>query len=672
VAGDGTQVDSTPDTDTPDQNPWDVWRGRIKAAQRRRDDKLPERQFNVDARKGTTKRTSTSTNNDRLSLRQHSVSVNQDWPITKAKIAQLYSQTPEIRLTPRDDMFAPAVIPFGQLLNDTITDVSLGTTVEEILADVVNAAGVGAVLVSCESLTQMRDVPVMDPATVPPELQASIPTTPVETVVSRQYLAQRISPADLLVPDDFTGSNYDQARWLGEDGRMTWTQAVSNLGLTPDQKEKAVGRDNRGGQGTHTLNTDGTMFSDTDVVNYTQIFYWRHFYHPEEMSFQAIQRIVFVDGIDDPVVNEPYTAQKPGPNGKMFGVVNLPIRVLTLTYISDDNLPPSDSSVIRFQVSELEASRDAMVQQRKHSIPIRWGDRNRISEATKSLIDRGDYQGFIWTNGPGDRAVGEVARASHAAERYEFDSVIKNDITEITQVGNNQAGAFAQGKRSAREAGIVEANFQRRVGQEQDKVTRFVVGIAEVLAGHLAIYGALQIPGIDPLMLATGFSYSVRLDSTVRQDAQQRIDQLERVINFLAQSPYANVKPIVQEYVELNGIDASKVVVDPQPKPPEPVKISVSDVVSLRDPVMLAELARTQQLPVPEDVQAAKAFLDALAQMGIGLAPLPVGAGSTPGAGPTAPPQDAMSPGMANPDWQAAPRMDKRDQDGGGVSGRSG
>lgn len=646
-------------------DPWGGWRGRMTAARKRRDDRIAMWQDNVNARKGSLGHMGDGST-PRLTVAGR-VSVNQDWPLTKAKIAQLYSQTPEVRLSPRYPEFQQAVPIFGRELNDTITDAGVGATIEEILSDVVNAAGIGAVLVSCETRTEPREVPTIDPSLMPPAMQAALAQgtleLPMETVdhpVDIRYLVQRISPADLLVPDDFTGSNYDQSRWLGEDGRMTWAQAQANLGLEDDVKSKVLGRDKRAGSG-QSLNTDTTSFRDTDVVNYTQVFYWRHYYHADETSFTALQRLVFVEGLEEPVVNEPYRAQKRTEDGRLVGVTENPIRVCTLTYISDDSLPPSDSSISRFQVEELTQSRDAMVQQRKHSLPMRWGDVNRVSAGTKSLIEQGKFQTFMWTNGPGDRAIGEVSRASFPQEKFEFDKVIKNDITEQWQVGTNQAGAFAAGERSAREAGIIERNFQRRVGQEQDKVTKFFVGIAKVLAGHLALYGTFEVPdelGVQREQLATGFLYSVRADSTVRLDAEQRIQQLKEFFNLTAQTGYVNAKPIIEEWATLSGLDPTKVVIDPQPKPPEPVKVSVSKAEDLMNPIFLALLMRTHQGPTPDDLSAAVKMLMTVE----GAIPPQIAAPPSPDGRP---PGEIATPEIRNPDMETAPRIERRKADGG-------
>jgi hypothetical protein len=656
-----TLLDQPPAAETPEAiDPVEdagVWRSRLAAARTRRDSLIWLWQQNVDARRGTQSETAHTT---------EQVVINQDWPLTKAKIAQLYSQTPEIRLTPRQPQYQPVTHLFANEINQAITDASVGTTIEEVLADVINASGIGAVLCACETRTEPRQVPAIDPQTLTPDQQMQVqagmiqlPMKTVDHVVDVRHMVTRISPADLLIPSDFTGSNYDHARWLAHDDRMTWAQAQRAFKLTPDQKDDVLGSDDRSSV-QRSLSTDTTKFRDTDVVNYTQVFYWRHYYHADETSFKALQRLVFVDGIDDPVINEPYTGQTRTPTG-IAGVTENPIRVLTLTYVSDDSLPPSDSSVGRFQVDELTASRNAMVAQRKGSVPIRWFDTNRVSSGTRSLLEKGTYQGFIPMNGPADRAIGEVARAVYPAEKFEFDRIIKNDLGEMWQIGSNQTGTFASGERSAKEASIIQANFQRRVGQEQDKVTRLFVGIAKVLAGHLAIYGNFALPddiGQNRALLANSFIYTVRADGTVRLDAEQRIEQLLKALNVTAQSGYVNPKPIITEIWELSGVDPATVVIDPQPKAPEPVKVSISKAEDLMNPIFLALLMRTHQAPDPGDLSGALNMLRKLAEAAVTPGP--------PQPGIAVPEPTGQPPGdLPHPNWEAAPRIDRRSEDGG-------
>lgn len=622
-------------------DPWAAWRGRIVASRRRKDDNVADWQRNVRKRKGERPETGGTVR----------VSVNKDWPLTKAKIALLYSQTPEIRLSSENPQAAQVVPAFARELNQTIGTAQVGSAIEEELADVINASGIGGVIIACEKRTEIRDVPQMDPM-VAAMSGVENPMVPTQTTVDIRYPVRRISPASLLVPSDFTGSVYDHARWLGYDDGMPWATAKSEFGLSDDLKEQVCGRDKKA-TASNSLNTDSTKFRDTDVVNFTEIFYWRHFYHEEETSFTALQRLVFVDGIDKPVIDEPYSGQQRTQDGRIVGVTRNPIQILTLTYISDDALPPSDSTISRGQVSELEQSREQMALQRKHSIPIRWFDTNRISSNTRTQLEKGTTQGFIPTNGDGSRAVGEIARAAFPPEKYELDHVIDREITDQWTVGPNQAGGFASGERSAREAGIVERNFQTRIGQERAKVERHFIAIAEVLGGLMALHGQTQIP---PELLGS-ITYSIHVDSTVLLDANEQIERLTKGLNLTAQSGYVNPKPIIAKIWELLGEDPSQIVIDPQPKAPEPVKVSISKAEDLINPVMLATLFQAGQGPGPEALSAAIKMLQHAMASAVPVVP--------PTAPTDQPPGGPETPGMHHPNWDTAPRIERRAEDGG-------
>ena len=641
--------------DQPD-DPYAVWRTRISAARRRREDRVGDWQKNVEKRKGST-RTADASSTTSLTTTTPS-RVNKDWPLTKAKIALLYSQTPEVRLTTGLPQATPQVAAFAAQLNTQIRTSQVGAAIEEELADVVNAAGISAVLVACETRTETVDVPAVAPMMAQLTGMTDVPMVPTTRTTDIRYPVRRLSPASLLIPDNFTGSIYDHADWLGYEDSMPWASAVAEFGLTEDVKEQVMGADRRT-TSTNTLNTDTTKFRDQDVVNYQELFYWCHRYDPQETSFTAMKRLVFVEGLEAPVIEEFYRGQQRLPNpdgtpGKVVGVRRFPLQVLTLTYISDDSLPPSDSTISRDQVNELETSREQMAMQRKHSVPIRWFDSNRVGANTRALLERGTYQGLIPINGPGERAIGEVARASFPQEKMVLDQVIDGEITEQWTVGTNQAGGYASGERSAREAGIIERNFQMRVGVERAKVERHFVAIAENLAALMALHGqaaltAEQLSAVD---------LSVRVDSTVLLSADQRIDQLMKALNLTAQSGHVNPHEVISEIWALSGVDPAKVVIMPQPKGPEPVKVSVSKAEDLINPIFLAHLFHTGQAPTPEDLAAAIKMIQAAMAANVPVLPMEA-------VDATDLPAEVATPPIANPTWEAAPRIDRRDEDGG-------
>jgi len=74
---------------------------------------------------------------------QDRIAVPVDWSHSKAKIASLFSQVPTVNLTPKNPAYAQAVPVFVKELNEVLREARVETAMEEVLADVVNAAGMG-------------------------------------------------------------------------------------------------------------------------------------------------------------------------------------------------------------------------------------------------------------------------------------------------------------------------------------------------------------------------------------------------------------------------------------------------------------------------------------------------------------------------------------------------
>jgi hypothetical protein len=82
----------------------------------------------------------------------------------------------------------------------------------------------------------------------------------------------------------------------------------------------------------------------------------------------------------------------------------------------------------------------------------------------------------------------------------------------------------------------------------------------------------------------------------------------------------------------------------------------------LINPMALAHLSRTLQLPTPDDVAAVSVLLES-----VGLIPGMASLTAPPAqeTGENGPTQDPQTPGISNPEWSEAPRINKRDEDGG-------
>ena len=63
------------------------------------------------------------------------INVNIDWSMTKAKHAQLYSQTPQVYLSPKQKKYEQAVEVFSKQLKNTLDEANVGAAMDESILD---------------------------------------------------------------------------------------------------------------------------------------------------------------------------------------------------------------------------------------------------------------------------------------------------------------------------------------------------------------------------------------------------------------------------------------------------------------------------------------------------------------------------------------------------------
>jgi hypothetical protein len=525
-------------------------------------------------------------------------------------------------------------------------------------------------------------VPADGAGVVPPALAK--PTVPVPYTTAKRFDIRTISPADLIWDVSFTGSDWNKIPLLGESGRMHWGQALKEFGqsedrpdgLTEQDKESVVGRDDRNDLDMLTHQAERNRFKDTDLIAYDQVFYRRFYFDPEESSFEAIQRVVFVRGRKGkPVIDELWRGQQrvDNPDGTkgIVGSCKFPIQVGTLTYITDEAIPPSDTAMGRPQVDELSLGRGMMMAQRRFSLPWRWFNNNLVPPEIVTQLMRGEYQGAVPLNGSGDKIMGEVARAQYPREDFEFDRVAKAELDATWNLGTSMSGGGSGNTqvRSAAEAQAVQSNMSTVIAMDRAKMTKMFCNLAEVLAGMMALHADFteeeeQVLGSwNRHELSTYFLYTVRADASVLLDAKQRLAQLKDFWNMTAKSGMVDEVPILQEIAGLNDIDED--FVHP-PAPPPPPKMNISlrlGAEELDNPIFVAMLMGTGQFPDPQALAAAKQAIITAKQLpeiplpGNGPEP-PMGASAEPPALPHGPVEDRM------PHLNEADRVNKRTHDG--------
>lgn len=626
--------------------------------------------------------------------------INPDWYLSKAKIANLFSQVPQVMGTHEASQYGPAIPPFMKQLNYELGQKrgKVGVAMREVMADIVNAAGIGFVFVDyvarfADVETPTVDVSMIDPRMVDRAIEAGlIPTELQPMVVSDKFSITRVAPMSGLWPTDFAGSDFDDADFMGFKGQMSEADAAHAFDLDDAELRKAarssgVGKD----QSLRTAENDEQGRSgDKKVVEYERLFYWRHRFDKDEESLEAIWEIVYIKGISKAVRHEPWSGQRYDKRtGRYLGCRKFPVRVGTLTYISDNPLTPSDTAAARPQTNDLRRSRSQLFQQRARSTPLRWYNVNQVGLEIQSQLNDGTFQGMIPINGTGERAVGEVARASYPGEDLTFDQETTADMLNMWGLTPGALGLSTPGRKTVAETQMTSAGFSTNIGSEKLLMTSFFLGIVETVAGLMSLYSEFEVltPEQRQIMdqtwdrgsILVDMALNIRPDSMIALDPQVRIQRLMNFLNMTVKSGYVAPKSIIVEIAELTGLDPAEVIVDPTPKQPDDPQLSYrfSGKDDLTNPLVLALLMNNGRPPNPQQLEAAKQLL-LMAQQpaqapqpgGPGSGgPTPVGAGATPAAAANRPPgapaaapphpQDAET----NTGWALASKIAKRSRD---------
>lgn len=706
-SNDMAAVDKT-DVEDPQKKKNRVFRDQVAACKSYRQKLIPNWTDNVDYRRG--KPFTSYTDQDR-------VTINLDWSITIAKQSQLFSQVPMVFVnhspeTTSDEAMS-WVHDFQTRINDTLRVAGIESAMYEILPDCINAAGFGAVLVARETITRNVDLPAVDLGMLPPDIQQMVLQTgalpdgtpiPMEVVpetIDARYVVSRISPEDFLWPIDFTGSDFDNAPWIGRTGTLTWPEAKLRFNLTDEDKEKVVG-DDKTTVDRIVNDVEKERFTD-EKVTFDEIFYKEHACSDTPRGFQAIRHLVFVGGMETPVIDEPWKGQDTDEmTGLLIGALRYPIRVLTLTYLTNEPLPPSDSSIIRSQVNELSKSRTQIMLQRERSLPITSVDATRVDPLILHSLMKGVVQHIIPVQGQGE-VIQEVKRAGHPPDNFTFDDVIKADVLEMARVGPEPGVDGPQQKEQS-----PMGSMRTRIAMDRARVGKFFCTVAEVVGGLLCLYEPPEsMPeGFTPTV-SRSLGYSILADSTVLLDSQQRLKMLSDFLDLSAKSGWMDIPSVLREIATLSGLDPAVVIRPPEPTPPPAPNISLrlTGTEDMLNPLTLAFMMKAGMAPDTAMIEEAKELITAavtpppgaaMPMMMPGMDPsmppdpnapplpptdpndptggaapsvmLPVGPPHVPQA-VTPPDMPPPAPGDANPNWSKLPHLDKRKIDHPGTEG---
>lgn len=563
------------------------WQSEVKAASDLKDTLLPKWKENLKRYRGETMANTYLSGWDTNEI----IQVNVDYYATNQKVSQLFFRTPDVQLSPKRPEFAAAVPLFQAVINDQLSarNTNAMSAVTEILMDVVCPAGIGAVKVGYTATVdgtrpvQVGEQPDPTGAMNPDGTPVMVPVTEdVPNVIHDAYEITRISPAKLHIPVDFTGSNYDDAPWLGFEFTLDVETAKRRWNINLDAPTDAA--DNK------LLVPSPVPEQRRPQITGTEIWYKASLFDPDEKNPAKLRQLVFLSNMTTPVIHQDSPAQRFNERGKLVaGHTRFPIRICTLRYVSDWHYPPSDCQMSRVAVDEESAARTIMMQQRRRSLPLRWVDRNRIDPADMVKLTSGQVQAVVPLDGSGNEIIGEIARANYPRENFTISEINERDISKLWSLGANQQGVTSGGGRTATELSLIQGNVDVRMDAERTRVLDWFVSVAETLGAYLQLFaddeqyvevlgddGAKQLQAWDKNAIAGEFVYSVKPDSAQKVDANvDRKMQLD-LYQLTANDPFVNRSELTRSILESFNKNPARTMQQPPQPPPEKPKINLS------------------------------------------------------------------------------------------------
>lgn len=473
--------------------------------------------------------------------------------------------------------------------------VDFPAAIDEVLSDLLCASGLAAVKIGYqptidgevpEPTGQMIPDPkwVPDPVAVAAAAQGLAPmpqaplipeTVMVPNIISEQYFFERVSPSCVLIPDEFKGSKFDRANWLGHRFEMDLEVARRVLTLPEDFQ----------GSGSKMLGInadDQNKGLARKVVTGVELYYKAHVYDPTVKNPELQRCLVIVDGLDKPVKHTDSKYQKTLPDGRIMGMQGFPLHVMTLRYVSDKAYVPSDIENIAGSVEEKSRHRTAQIVARERMIPQTLVDTTAIGgDPGLAKLEKGVEYGFIPVGDGGDLnqpITKPVEYARYPQENFQFENYQNQDIQGAMGMAQNQTGAINTGNRSAQEVATAASGSDTRQNKEINKLKRWAEKGIEKLASLLQMFAdkktTIRVKGVggqpqsvtwDKHDIAGPFSFKISIDPVADRN------EWLQMYNFLAASPNVNRLQLDTELVQKYGLEPAKYIQQPQPPaPPKP------------------------------------------------------------------------------------------------------
>ena len=611
----------------------------------------------------------------------HEVSVPSDYYYVETKRNELFFRLPDVFVKPEQPGKEDAAVVFQAALNRKLgpRGVNVLPTMKQVIVDLLVPTGYAGVAVGYQTITN-GTVNVFagyepDP-TAPPQLAPggvlglSMPAmkpkfVPTPNIVAAWIYVEHVRAADLLCDGEFSGLDFDKSPWVAQRFREDVTDEQSSGSEVADERR-------------FIAIPGGTRARKQRVG--TEVWYRAHRFDPDVQHPDKIRTFkIYDDDRDGPIEVRDHPHQRyASPAGKLAaGMRGYGVKILTLRYVPDTWMPPSDCSMARNTADELSKGRTQMLQSRDRNQP-QWGfDATRVDKDIQAKIEQNTIKGGIPFNGPGQDATWPIQKGNGPKESYQFNEIAHGDLQRIWRTGDNQVGVLSDTVKTATEQQITASSAQSASESDRNVVVDWYADkIASEVAALMQLYtdetefvellgaDAQRLKNIPPQVqqqaqqagqdarvlvpwnkdaIAGQFAFSVKPNSQVYVDAAQEANLIMKDYQFFANSPNINKAELERQILTRRGYDVSKLMQQPPPRESAPPQVSVSAKGEDFNPQLVqgaAMLSALAQLGVPIDaitLGIAKQTLSTAQTLAQQMPP-PM-AGAMPGAVPSGLPQ---------------------------------
>jgi hypothetical protein len=544
------------------------------------------------------------------------VNTNRDFTLVERKKADLFYQRPDVTA-----LVTPLFTGKESLLetHNAILDEKLGiqgvdakALVHQVLFDILCTTGTGWTVMGYESAT----IPTpMDPGPTQPGAVLGLSQPPPQVApvpVFEHVFWTWFGPKQALVPHDVHTTKADSWPWIGMEFEIP-VRAAKRKGWVPDDFTGSASNTELYFD-TGTSNTSaGDAVCHGVLIECQSALFRDDIVHP-----QHVTQIVFIEGVEDPVEYKDSPHQTLDQSGKLTpdSLIGYTFHPATLRVMSDSAFVPSDCTISRPTVNELNVFRKQMINIRDANA-LRWFyNTDVLPHDALDKIVRSPDGGMIGIPGEaftGDGPFKPLPNGAYPRENFQMQEIFDQDLARTHALDAEQAGADASPSQTATESQIKQNNVNARLGLERgvllDWYLRGVTKFSTLLQRYLPVTDAAAIVGQADAQTWDGWRHTIpaAMAFTALPDSQLRTDLAsvrQRTMTdytFLVNDPYINREVLLQEMLPKMGY--SQKIINTQPPQPKPKEAAISlAIASASLNPMLPEYANLYQILTQQGV----------------------------------------------------------------------